>query len=104
RVKLPATWDMRKIEIKLNGKTVKTEDNILMSGSQYKVTLRGSGTADKFEMIIDNELYYTCSVNFLSDPPKTFNETAYALKEPTTQPADDDIIPNDDPEFPDQGA
>ena len=93
---------MRKIEVKLNGSTVKTEENVLMSGSQYKVTLRGSGTADKFEMYIDGEIYYSCSVNFTSDPPKTFNESVFTLKEPTTQPPadvpepDDGVIPEQD--------
>ena len=102
RVKLPATWDMRKIEVKLNGSTVKTEENVLMSGSQYKVTLRGSGTADKFEMYIDGEIYYSCSVNFTSDPPKTFNESVFTLKEPTTQPPADIPEPDDDLVTPDQ--
>ncbi|MGN1169339.1 MAG: PASTA domain-containing protein, partial [Acutalibacteraceae bacterium] len=88
RVKLPGTWNNRKVEVKLNGKTVKTEDNVLMSGTYYSVTVSGYGAADSFEVYIDGQLYYSCKINFASNPPKTYDEATYSISDPTPSEPD----------------
>lgn len=75
---------LRKVEAKLNGKTVKTDDNVRMDGLYYNVTVKGSGASDKFEVYIDGQLYYNCLINFASTPPKTYNEETHSLKEEPT--------------------
>ncbi len=84
--KLPGTNDMKTIQIKLNGETVEKSHTIYMGDYNYSVALRGFGTADSLEVIIDGQTYYTCSVNFISG--KTLNEKTYTLTEKTTQPVD----------------
>ena len=81
--KLPSTWDYKSLEIKLNGSSVKKEDNVFMVGTEYSVSVRGSGTSDKFEVYIAGQKFYTCNVNFLSQ--QTSNEMTYTLEEPTTE-------------------
>ncbi len=84
KFKLPATFDLRSLEIKLNGKSVKKEDNVYMVGSAYSATVRGSGTSDKLEVLINGEKYYTCTVNFMTQ--RTSNEKIYSVEEPTSEP------------------
>ena len=88
RVKLPGTWNNRKVEVKLNGKTVKTEDNVLMSGTYYSVTVSGYGAADSLEVYIDGQLYYSCKINFASNPPKTYDEATHSISDPTPSEPD----------------
>lgn len=89
RFRLPGTWDLRKLEIKLNGEVIKTENNVLMSGTSYSVDVMGFGSNDSFEAYIDNQLYYSCSINFASEVPNTYNEQTYSLVIPTEPVVDE---------------
>ena len=93
RFRLPASLDLRKVEIKLNGETIKTDENAFMSGTSYSVEVKGYGVSDKFEAYIDGQLYYECSINFGSNPPNTYNEATYALQKPT-EPVEEPTEPS----------
>ncbi len=86
RFTLPATYDYKSLEIKLNGSSVKKEDNVFMVGSSYSATLRGSGTSDSLEVLINGQKYYTCNINFLTQ--QTSNEKTYSIEEPTESPTE----------------
>ncbi|MCQ2471405.1 MAG: Stk1 family PASTA domain-containing Ser/Thr kinase [Clostridia bacterium] len=86
RFRLPASFDYKSLEIKLNGKTVKKEDNVYMAGTPYSVSVKGSGTSDSLEVLMDGKKYYTCSVNFISQ--QTSNEKTYSVEEPTEAPTE----------------
>ena len=97
KFRLPGTWDLRKLEIKLNGETIKTEENVLMSGTGYSVEVKGYGASDKLEAYIDGQLYYSCLINFTSDPPNTYNDQIFSLVDPTepvTDPVEDPTEPS----------
>ena len=93
KFRLPGSWDLRKLEIKLNGETIKTDENVLMSGTSYSVEVKGYGASDKLEAFIDGQLYYECLINFGSNPPNTYNEATYALQQPT-EPVEDPTEPS----------
>lgn len=97
KFRLPRTWDSRKLEIKFNGETVKTEENVLMSGTNYSVQVTGYGTQDSFEAYIDGNLYYSCSINFTSETPNIYNESTYSIEEPTEPITDPTIDPPTQP-------
>ncbi len=102
RFRLPGTWDLRKLEIKLNGEIIKTDENVLMSGSGYNVDVTGFGASDSFEAYINGQLYYSCLINFTSDPPNAYNDQIYPLEEvtepveePTEAPTDPVDVPTE---------
>ncbi len=101
KFRLPGTMDFRKLVIKLNGKVIKTDENALMIGSNYTVEVSGYGAQDLFEVYIDDNIYYSCHINFTSDMPNIYNESSYPLveipeptepEEPTSESTSDLII------------
>lgn len=75
---LPDTYSYENLVVKLNGKEVKSIKGLYMNGENYSVTIRGSGTADKVEVYIGNQLYYTCNINF--ETGQDSNEMLYSFE------------------------
>ncbi len=80
---LPRTYDYKKLEIKLNGESIKVDENVFMSGTSYSVEVSGYGASDAFEVYINDQIYYFCLINFTSQIPDTYNEQIYTIEEPT---------------------
>ncbi len=97
RFTLPNTGDNRKIEIQLDGETIRTEENFYMSGGEYSVEVMGYTSNASFDVYIDGNLYYTCSINFSADSPNTYNEQTYPIDFPTEPTPDEPNIPVEDP-------
>lgn len=87
KFRLPGTMDFRKLVIKLNGETIKSDENVLMLNTNYTVEVSGFGAQDFFEVYIDGNIYYSCYINFTSDSPNIYNESTYPIIDPT-EPGD----------------
>ncbi len=93
KFRLPNTMDYRKLEVKLGGETIKTENNVFMLGKQYTVEVTGYQADAVLDVYIDGDLYYTCVVNFASQTVS--NEATYPVDEPVTENPEPDL-PTDD--------
>lgn len=75
-VKLPSSGS-GSIVYKLNGNTVRTSPSYNFYGQNYTVSITGVGTSDAVEVYVNDNLYFSCSVDFTVTPPKVSDVTDY---------------------------
>ncbi len=75
-VKLPSSGN-GSIVYKLNGNTVHTSASYNFYGQNYTVSVTGAGASDAVEVYVNDNLYFSCSIDFTSTPPKVSNVTDY---------------------------
>ncbi|MBP9988388.1 MAG: PASTA domain-containing protein, partial [Ruminococcus sp.] len=74
--------------VTLDGTTVK-EEKLVLDGSDYKITVKGSEESSVVKFYVDGNLFYKCNINFASDKPKPENESLYDLDNPPEDDEDD---------------
>lgn len=65
------------IVYKLNGNTVHTVPSYNFYGQMYTTSVTGVGASDAVEVYVNDNLYFSCYVNFTSAPPTVSNATDY---------------------------
>lgn len=75
-IKLPSSGS-GSIVYKLNGNTVHTSSSYNFYGQNYTVSVTGVGASDAVEVYVNDNLYFSCSIDFTVTPPKVSNVTDY---------------------------
>lgn len=65
------------IVYKLNGNTVHTAPSYNFYGQMYTTSVTGVGASDKVEVYVNDNLYFSCYVDFTQTPPVASNATDY---------------------------
>ncbi len=65
------------IVYKLNGNTVHTVPSYNFYGQMYTTSVTGVGASDAVEVYVNDNLYFSCYVDFTSTPPVVSNATDY---------------------------
>ena len=61
------------IVAKINSKEVVNKQNVTFDGTkQYMISVSGSGENDKLTVYVNDELYYSCNVDFTTKTPNVF--------------------------------
>lgn len=72
-IDLPASGGTRgTFEIFVNNESIGSK-NLLLDGSSYPVSIEGSGEDVSVKIYIDNNEYYTCTIDFTKNPPEVTN-------------------------------
>lgn len=75
-IMLPSSG-MGSIVYKLNGNTVHTVPSYTFYGQMYTTSVTGVGASDAVEVYVNDNLYFSCYVDFTSTPPTVSNATDY---------------------------
>ncbi len=87
-IALPDTGDYASISATLDGTTI-INDNRILDGSDYELTVTGSEATSVFKAFVDGKLIYKCNINFTTTPCNISNTVTYTF-ETTTEPIEED--------------
>ena len=62
------------------------DQSVILDGSEYTITVNGSGSSNHIKVYIDSELYYECNVDFTKSPAEISNVKRYDVSESSTIP------------------
>ncbi len=69
-----------------NNNNVFMEQSVILDGSEYTITVNGSGSSNQIKVYIDSELYYECNVDFTKSPAQITNAKQYSISESAAIP------------------
>ena len=69
-----------------NNNNVFMEQSVILDGSQYTITVNGSGSNNAIKVYVDSDLFYECNVDFTKSPAAITNERKYDISESSTVP------------------
>ena len=75
-IKLPSSG-MGSIVYKLNGNTVHTVPSQTFYSQLYTASVTGVGSSDAVEVYVNDNLYFSCTVDFTQSPPAVSGVTDY---------------------------
>lgn len=87
-ITLPDTGDYASISATLDGTTI-INDNRVLDGSDYELTVTGSEATSVFKAFVDGKLIYKCNINFTTTPCNISNTVTYTF-ETTTEATEED--------------
>lgn len=64
-----------------NNNNVFMEQSVIMDGSEYTITVNGSGATNQIKVYIDSNIYYECNIDFTKNPAKITNVKTHSLVE-----------------------
>ena len=62
------------------------DQSVILDGSEYTITVTGSGSSNHIKVYIDSEIYYECNVDFTKTPAEISNVRRYDVSEGSTVP------------------
>lgn len=69
-----------------NNNNVFMDQSVILDGSEYTITVTGSGSSNHIKVYIDSEIYYECNVDFTKTPAEISNVRRYDVFEGSTVP------------------
>ena len=69
-----------------NNNNVFMDQSVILDGSEYTITVTGSGSSNHIKVYIDSEIYYECNVDFTKTPAEISNVRRYDVSEGSTVP------------------
>ena len=69
-----------------NNNNVFMDQSVILDGSEYTITVNGSGSSNHIKVYIDSELYYECNVDFTKSPAEISNVKRHDVSESSTIP------------------
>ena len=69
-----------------NNNNVFVDQSVILDGSEYTITVTGSGSSNHIKVYIDSEIYYECNVDFTKTPAEISNVRRYDVSEGSTVP------------------
>mgnify|MGYP001455621754 CR=1 FL=1 len=69
-----------------NNNNVFMDQSVILDGSEYTITVNGSGSNNHIKVYIDSELYYECNVDFTKSPAEISNVKRHDVSESSTIP------------------
>ena len=69
-----------------NNNNVFMDQSVILDGSEYTITVTGSGSSTHIKVYIDSEIYYECNVDFTKTPAEISNVRRYDVSEGSTVP------------------
>ncbi len=69
-----------------NNNNVFMEQSVILDGSQYTISVTGSGSTNAVKVYIDSDLFYECNIDFTKNPAVISNERKYDVSESSTIP------------------
>lgn len=74
RINLPSSGSRGLFEVFVNNESVISK-SLLLDGTEYPVSVEGSGNNASVKIYVDNKEYYTCTVDFTQNPAVVTNGT-----------------------------
>lgn len=74
-----------------NNNNVFMDQSVILDGSEYTITVNGSGSTNRIKIYIDSELYYECNIDFTKSPAEISNVKKYESTESAVVP---DVLGN----------
>lgn len=62
------------------------DQSVILDGSEYTITVNGSGSNNRVKVYIDSELYYECNIDFTKSPAEISNVKKYESNESAVVP------------------
>lgn len=62
------------------------DQSVILDGSEYTITVNGSGSNNRVKVYIDSELYYECNIDFTKNPAEISNVKKYESNESAVVP------------------
>jgi len=69
-----------------NNNNVFMDQSVILDGSEYTITVNGSGSSNHIKVYIDSELYYECNVDFTKSPAEISDVKRHGVSESSTIP------------------
>ena len=70
-----------------NNNNVFMEQSVIMDGSEYTITVNGSGATNQIKVYIDSNIYYECNIDFTKNPAKITNVKSHSIVDSANIPS-----------------